>query len=392
MKQKYPYGIVLFLFLMTASIAWSDGTFMVVKGQVFLESQGKKVPARIGMKVHAKDKVIAGKNARAKIVMVDKNVLNISPDTTLLIETYKTGAADKSVSLNVLYGKVRATVNQKYDGDKHKFQVKTPSAVAGVRGTDFLTQYSPSNNTSRVVTFEGQVQVGSGLDASGRISNPVMVNPGQFTVASAGVAPAPPATVPPRELMAISQDSKADPNGPSDRQPANEPSPGDNKKDSKKNSDKKESNQSQKEKQSSSKEPSKNGDAKKPTANKDNKANNTQKTDPKNSSQSTNAKGPTSNSKAAPSTTAGANTGQKGPSGTGGPLNPAGPGLDRGPAATPPPPSMMLDMSKEMPTEIPNFNMDPASPPPIIEVYKPPEIPQDLLNQTTNLKININVQ
>src|SRR5690606_34258508 len=108
--------------------------------------------------------VIAAKDARAKIVMVDKNILNISPETKITIEKYKFDSSkdEKNVSLNVLYGKVRSTVKQKYDGEKNTFNIKTPSAVAGVRGTDFLTGFNPITKTTKIVTFEGQVLTGSG--------------------------------------------------------------------------------------------------------------------------------------------------------------------------------------------------------------------------------------
>ena len=50
------------------------------------------------------------------------------------IEKYTNDAKTDSrqVELKVEYGKVRATVEQKYDGEKNSFNVKTPTAVAGV--------------------------------------------------------------------------------------------------------------------------------------------------------------------------------------------------------------------------------------------------------------------
>ena len=205
--------------LLGFSQARAEGVFMVVKGDIKVEKNGKAVPAKVGMKVVQADTIIAGKDARAKIVMKDKNVLNISPDSKIVIEKYVSNEKtdDKNVTLNVLYGKVRSTVNQKYDGEKNKFHVKTPSAVAGVRGTDFISGYQPDIQKAEFVTFEGQVEVGT-LDAGGNITNSVFVNPGEMTSTVAGLPPKPPAPLPQSELAKMEGDTKADLK--SDRQPA----------------------------------------------------------------------------------------------------------------------------------------------------------------------------
>ena len=189
------------------------GVFTVVKGDVQVESgKDKKVQkARIGAKVFASDTIIAGKDSRAKIEMSDKNIINISPDSKLLIEKYENSGGKKEVLLNVLQGKVRPAVNQKYDGESEKFHVKTPSAVAGVRGTDFLVSYNPGTKASQVVTFEGKVDVGAKVDVSGKIVNPVSVLPGQFTTSSASAPPAPPAPMPQEQLKQMNRESVAEP-------------------------------------------------------------------------------------------------------------------------------------------------------------------------------------
>ncbi len=212
--MRIPYvGTILALLCLSFAAYAGDGVFMVVKGDIRVQAQaGGEQKAKVGLKVQEGDTVIAGADARAKIVMVDKNVLNISPDTKITIEKYKFDAAkdEKSVSLNVLYGKVRSTVNQKYDGEKNTFNIKTPSAVAGVRGTDFVTGYNRVTSTTKIVTFEGRVMTGTGFDARGKMLNPVAVNPGQFTVASRGMPPAPPAEVPKAELVSMKNETKAD--------------------------------------------------------------------------------------------------------------------------------------------------------------------------------------
>lgn len=209
--------------LLLSAPTWAadvHGVLQVVKGDVQIKSakDGKTAKAKVGSKIFPKDTIITGKDSRAKIVMVDNNVLNISPETKLEIQNYEYApeAGKKDVLLNVLYGKVRSKVEQKYDGKTTNFQLKTPTAVAGVRGTDFMAGYAPSTNVSSVVTFEGSVAFGQ-PGPGGTILNPVAVTPGQMTEMAGNVAPPPPRPVPPAQLASMDSDSNAD-SGP--RNPA----------------------------------------------------------------------------------------------------------------------------------------------------------------------------
>jgi hypothetical protein len=202
--------------LLLSSIALADasgavgGVFMVVKGDIKISSKsGKTEPAKIGTKVTEGDTVQSGHDSRAKIVMTDKNVLNISPDSKLTIEKYQNNGDAKNVELKVEFGKVRASVEQKYDGDKSKFNIRTPTAVAGVRGTDFMMGYNSQTRISEIVTFSGMVAVGQ-LGIGGTVSKPVYVPPGHSTLVGDGKPPESPKAVPASDLKQMNQDSKTD--------------------------------------------------------------------------------------------------------------------------------------------------------------------------------------
>jgi len=224
----------------TANAQEANGVIMVVKGDITVTSKdGKTEPAKVGKKVVQGDTITAGKDSRAKIVMADKNVINVSPDSKIKIEKYESGA-NKDVELKVEYGKVRASVEQKYDGEKSKFNIKTPSAVAGVRGTDFMTGYNPQTKVSQVVTFSGSVAMGT-PGPGGSIQNPVFVQPGQMSEAGAGQAPSAPKPVPKEEMNKLNNESKADaPAAKQDDSKSSDQAAKDEKKDEPKADDKKE--------------------------------------------------------------------------------------------------------------------------------------------------------
>jgi hypothetical protein len=208
--------ILAFTFVLcvgATALADVHGVLRVVKGDVQIKSgkTGQMSKARLGQEVYPKDTIITAKDARAKIVMIDNNEINVSPETNLEIKNYEFNPAEnkKEVLLNVLYGKVRSKVEQKYDGKTSKFQVKTPSAVAGVRGTDFVTSFSAATKQTEVTTFRGAVELGL-PGPNGGIQNSVSVTPGKSASSTNGAAPTTPTAVPKAQLAKIDKDSNAE--------------------------------------------------------------------------------------------------------------------------------------------------------------------------------------
>lgn len=242
--------ITLFCLMPVAHAADVHGVLQVVKGdvQVLSAKDGKTTKAKVGSKVFPKDTIITGKDSRAKVVMVDNNVLNLSPDSKLEIKSYEFAPEQgkKEVLLNVLYGKVRSKVEQKYDGKTSKFEVKTPTAVAGVRGTDFLASYAPSTQTSSVVTFHGEVAFGQKAP-DGSMANPVAVTPGKMAEMSGNNAPPPPRELPPQQLASMDKDTNADTGGAKTDNSSRTPAAGETKQDKKEEDkgEKKEGNNNQ---------------------------------------------------------------------------------------------------------------------------------------------------
>jgi hypothetical protein len=185
------------------------GLFMIVKGDVsFQAANGAFEKAKVGVKVYEGATIKTEKDSRAKIVMSDRNVLNISPDSKMVIQKYENSATKKEVTLSLEEGKVRVNVEQKYDGNKEKFNLKTPTVVAGVRGTQFLAAYDSVSKTSQIVTFKGSVSMTS-FNSAGQAISSVTVEKGQSSTAAAGQAPEAPKAVPKEEMKALDKSSSA---------------------------------------------------------------------------------------------------------------------------------------------------------------------------------------
>lgn len=196
------------LFIAQTSLAVEYGVFMVVKGKVSIESPKATVEAKVNSKIQVGDTVVTAKDSRAKIVMTDRNIINISSETRLKIEKYTNSADDKNVKLNLIEGKVRNNVEQKYDNESTKFEVRTATAVAGVRGTQFVTSYDKVTKITEVVTFKGQVLFSSNVAAKDApAAEPVVVGKGEKSQAEDGVQAAKPVKLPEKEFKQIDSET-----------------------------------------------------------------------------------------------------------------------------------------------------------------------------------------
>lgn len=133
------------------------GRFSVVRGKVFVKnSKGKSKKARFGAKVKEGDIIGAAKKAKAKVVLLDKNEIEIQPGTTMKFSKYKQEIAGREETLiDQFYGKVRHNVAEKYDGKNKKYNVRTVTAVAGVRGTQLVKESTSEDESLGEKIFYG---------------------------------------------------------------------------------------------------------------------------------------------------------------------------------------------------------------------------------------------
>jgi len=118
------------------------GQIKVAKGTVHVERDGKRVPAEIGMPIRQADTLITGADGSAGVTFSDNSLVSAGPNSVLVVDRYdfdKTthaGQFDASLkkgSLAVVSGKM---VKQ----SPGAMRVRTPAAIMGVRGTEFMVQ------------------------------------------------------------------------------------------------------------------------------------------------------------------------------------------------------------------------------------------------------------
>ena len=128
----------------SAPPAFADdvGQIKVAKGAVHLERDGQKIPAAVGAKVRQADVIVTGPGGSVGIVFLDASLVSAGPNSALAIDrftfdsTTNQGAFDTSLkkgTLAVVSGKI---AKQSPDA----MRVKTPTAILGARGTEFLVR------------------------------------------------------------------------------------------------------------------------------------------------------------------------------------------------------------------------------------------------------------
>jgi len=131
---------VLALVVSAATLAAEIGQLKSAKGDVWIERSGARLPGAVGTRVQTADVVKTGADGSVGMVMIDNSLLSMGPNSVLSLDrldydaTTQRGQFDTSLSkgsLSVVSGRI---AKQSPDA----MSVRTPSAILGVRGTEFV--------------------------------------------------------------------------------------------------------------------------------------------------------------------------------------------------------------------------------------------------------------
>lgn len=128
---------------------------------------GPSLPLVVGGTLVEGDRVQTGENGFATLELADGSHIVVPPGASLdlatLRQTALTGSTDRVVNLH--RGQVNTEVTKATRKDD-RFQIRSPSVVAGVRGTSFRVNYDGDKGSTAVEVIEGAV----GVDAASRAS------------------------------------------------------------------------------------------------------------------------------------------------------------------------------------------------------------------------------
>jgi hypothetical protein len=171
--MRFSFIFILSLFIISPNLyAAPCGEVTLITGKVeVLRAKSGEDLNRVAMRIEVPfqlectDVLVTQAGSRAKVKLVN-GLITLSPNSRVSIAKVVKGSQTPSL-LNLTYGKLRTFFDGKKSEAKAKdrnanqiqFRVKTPSAVVGVRGTDFYVGYDANKETTTQATLKGEVEV-----------------------------------------------------------------------------------------------------------------------------------------------------------------------------------------------------------------------------------------
>jgi hypothetical protein len=158
--------------------------------------------AKPGDAVFVGDTVKTGSGVKAQIQLSDKSLINVGPNSAFRVKGYDLSPSESKriYVLKALKGTMRFIISKVFktggSGAESPWKdtnitVETPTAVAGVRGTDFAVVVDTSNPTPSIdiAVFDGLVTV---RNSSLSIPDVILLSANEVTTVKRGLKPAKP--------------------------------------------------------------------------------------------------------------------------------------------------------------------------------------------------------
>lgn len=176
------------------AVAEDVGTVASVTGVAQIGRSGARTPAEVGLAVQLGDELHTGSDGQLRVVFRDDSVIDLGESSSLVVDeqVFDPASSRYSSLMRLVAGRARALVSHYYGTPGAAYQVQTPTAVAGVRGTSFLVSYYPDSEATEVIGIRGRVEVRS-LDE--RAGDSVYITAQEATTVWRGEAPTAPETL-----------------------------------------------------------------------------------------------------------------------------------------------------------------------------------------------------
>ncbi|MCK9274770.1 MAG: FecR domain-containing protein [Syntrophales bacterium] len=161
MKKMFLFVLSFSVLLMMPFSVFASGIgkFTSISGMTDITRADEKArPAKVGDEVIIGDFIRTKSNAKAEITFIDGSVTRLAQRSRIRITEYFLGEKGRKSVIDLFRGKVQSVVQKSEQiGKNDRYEVHTPTAVCGVRGTIFFTYFQ--DGVSGGATSEGSVYV-----------------------------------------------------------------------------------------------------------------------------------------------------------------------------------------------------------------------------------------
>jgi hypothetical protein len=180
--------LVIQLVIPSPILAAAVGQFVSAVGDVTQTRAGVVSKPQVKSPIQLQDVIVTGDRSSASMIFDDESTISLAPNSKFEVKEFHVKDNTRKGSFFLSFGKLTADV-KKFIGGDSSFEVHSPTAVAGVRGTGFemATAMVGGEMTTTVTCTSGAVTVMS-VTAAGVIIAAITIVAGQVAVVSAAGA------------------------------------------------------------------------------------------------------------------------------------------------------------------------------------------------------------
>lgn len=121
------------------------GTFKAVQGEVTVVRGDTSSPAAVGAGVRVADRIVTGPDGAASFTLQDGTILSVGPESVLVLSNFHFDSTTRegNILVRLARGTLRMVTGLIAKLRPREVQITTPTAVIGVRGTDFIVEERP---------------------------------------------------------------------------------------------------------------------------------------------------------------------------------------------------------------------------------------------------------
>lgn len=133
---------VALLTLAAPAFAADVGLVKVSKGSVQIQRGSEKLPATVGAAIETNDVIVTGADGSAGVTFIDNSLVSVGPNSVFAIDKYSfdTTTHQGEFQGNLRQGRLAAISGKMVKQSPESMKIRTPSAIMGVRGTEFVVE------------------------------------------------------------------------------------------------------------------------------------------------------------------------------------------------------------------------------------------------------------
>lgn len=125
------------------------------KGTATVVHAGKESPAKVNDIIYEKDEIRTGKDGELSIQLASGVMMKVAPGSALVVEMISRDGKESNFALQLKQGSMLAKADR--EGKGLNMTIQSPTAIAGVRGTELIVDASPDRTA--VLVNNGSVHV-----------------------------------------------------------------------------------------------------------------------------------------------------------------------------------------------------------------------------------------